>query len=313
MVLQADDGVLDGDGPHLLVKVTAAGADGVDHAAPQPVDDGGDLLDAGAGGPHDADVAGLHHVGEGHRDAGDDAGAAVGAHEQQPLVVGLLLEADLILQGDVVGEGKDVEPHVQGPLDLRGGVLPGGGKEGQVGVGEHLGGFLPAGGLLEVVFLLFHRKVVEEGGGLLQHQFHDLPVLRLHHDDHIAGVGGLGLRGEQAGVAEDILVGVGAHHDRALDDTLQGVDAVGEQHQIDGILVGVLFYDRKQHLRKPPNFYLWRPKHSPKSSLLPFGYASIIACPARGRHLANGINFSAKFIPGCRVSQQNPLPFVQKT
>lgn len=124
-LLDADfrvDRVLDGDRADLLVQVTAAGADSVHNAAAQTVDNSGDFL---------------------------NAGAAVGTHEQQALLVSLLLQADLVFQSNVIGEGEHVQTHVQCALDLGSGVLTGSGEQCQVGIGQDSSGLGPAGSFLQ--------------------------------------------------------------------------------------------------------------------------------------------------------------------
>ena len=91
MVLERHDSVLNGHGADLGVKVAAAGADGMYAAATHTVDGAGDFLDAGARSADDTDVAGVDHVGEGHGHGADHAGAAVGTHKEQALLVRLLL------------------------------------------------------------------------------------------------------------------------------------------------------------------------------------------------------------------------------
>ena len=231
MVLERHDGVLHRHGADLLVEVAAAGADGVHAAAAQAVDHARDLLDARAGGAHDADVAGIDDVREGDGHARDDAGAAVRSHEEEALLVRLLLQAHLVLEWHVIREGEDVEPQVEGALELGRGVLAGDGEERHVGVGELRDGLFPARGLGGAAGgLLLHREVREEGLGLGEHGVQDGRVVALHDDDHVGRVSRGGLVGEQAGGPVDILVGVGTHHDLALDHTVEGVDLVGEQH-----------------------------------------------------------------------------------
>ena len=91
MVLERHDSVLNGNGADLGVKVAATGTDGMHAAATHTVDGAGDFLDAGARSADDADVAGVNHVGEGHGHGADHAGAAVGTHKEQALLVRLLL------------------------------------------------------------------------------------------------------------------------------------------------------------------------------------------------------------------------------
>ena len=83
------------DAADRLGQVVAAGADRLRHAGAELVDARGDLLRAGARRADDADRAAAHDVREAQRDAVDDRGAAVGAHDDEVARVGRALDLEL--------------------------------------------------------------------------------------------------------------------------------------------------------------------------------------------------------------------------
>jgi len=275
VVLERHDGVLYRHRADLLVEVAATGADGVHATAAQAVDHAGNLLDTRAGSAHDTDVARVDDVGEGDRHARDNTGAAVGTHEEQALLVRLLLQANLVLERNVVGEAEHVETQIERALKLGSSIFARDGEERHVGVGQLRDGLLPAGRLSGAAGgLLLDRKVGEEGLGLSEHGVHHGLVVGLDDDDHVARVRSLGLIGKQAGVKEDILVRVGAHHDLALDDTVEGVNLVGQQHQVDGVLIRIwLDHSLEHRLLLFCNFLKDQGRPSSRVTALPYTLA----------------------------------------
>ena len=252
MVLERRDGVLHRDGADFLIEVATTGANGMHAAAAQAVDHAGDLLDAGAGGANDADVAGVDDVGEGHGHGGHHAGAAVRTHEEQALLVCLLLQAHLVLERHVVREGEHVEPQVECALELGRRILTGDGEERHVGVRQERHSLLPAYGLGGTArSLLLGGQIGQEGLGLGEYRVHDGIVVRLHHDHHVAGARGGGLGRQQAGGVIDVLIGIRAHHDLALDHVIQRIDLVGQEHQVDGVLIAVRLDHGLKHRISP--------------------------------------------------------------
>ena len=247
VILEADDGILDGGGTDRLVEVAATCADGMDQASTKAIDDGSNLLDARAGSSHDTDIAGLGDIGERNGYGGDDARAAIRPHEHETLLVCTLLQANLILEGDVVGEGEDVQSLVEGFLDLGSGVLARRGEEGEVGIGKGRECCVPAVNILAVEGLLLNREVGKELLYPSENDIDDPRIIRVNNDDHITGAGSLDLGGKQPRVLKDILISVGPHHDLAFRDVLERVDLVGEQHQIDRVLIAVLLDDGREH------------------------------------------------------------------
>ena len=196
MVLECDDGVLNGDGADLLIKIAATRADCVHAALSQAVDHARNLLDAGSRSTDDTDIAGIDDISKCHRDTRNDAGAAVRSHEEQPLFMSLLLQTNLVLQGNIVRERKDIEPQVECALKLGSGILTRDGEESHVSIGKHRHGLFPArrlGG--DARDFLLYRKVVQERLGLGKHRIDDAFVFGLDNDNHIAGVGSSSLIG----------------------------------------------------------------------------------------------------------------------
>ena len=103
-------------------QVAPADAEAVAHAHPGGVEQAHDLLGAGARGGDEPDRAGARGVGEAERDPADDRGAAVGAHEQHVGLGGRVLERDLVLDADVVGEEHHRQPRVDRVEGLDDGV-----------------------------------------------------------------------------------------------------------------------------------------------------------------------------------------------
>src|SRR3972149_4566543 len=91
-----------GDPADRLAEVVAAGADRLRDADAEAVDEGGHLLEPGAGGGEAADRAAPHDIREGERHAVDDRGAAVGAHDDQTVLARELLQRHLVLEFHVV-------------------------------------------------------------------------------------------------------------------------------------------------------------------------------------------------------------------
>ena len=248
MMLKSDDGVLDGDSANLLVKVAAARADCVHAALAQAVDYAGDLLDTGSRGTNDADVAGINDVGKCHGDTRDDASAAVGTHKEQTLFMSLLLQAHLILQGDIIRKGEDVEPQIERAFQLGSGILARNGEEGHIGIGKHCHGLFPARRLGRGTSSLFlYRKVIQECLGLGKHRIDDVFIFGLNNDDHVTRACGSRLVSQKTGGFVDVFIGIGAHHNLALNNTIKRIDFVGQQHQVDRILISILLNNRFEH------------------------------------------------------------------
>ena len=93
-----------------------------DDADAPAVQQGHDLLRAGAGGGDDADPAGRDHVGEAEADAAEHGGARTGAHHQPAEPAGSVLQRDLLLERHVVAEQQDVQAGGQRLVGLERGV-----------------------------------------------------------------------------------------------------------------------------------------------------------------------------------------------
>ena len=117
---------------YLVVEVAAARPQGVAHPHPGVVEQAAQLLDAGAGGAHDAHRPGAHRVGEAEAHPVDDGRARPRAHDQEAAPGRLLLEGHLLGEGHVVAEDHHRHPGLQGVHGLDEGVRAGDRDEGQV-------------------------------------------------------------------------------------------------------------------------------------------------------------------------------------
>ncbi len=115
-------------------QVAPACPDRLRDATTEPVDERGDLLNPGAGGPDDSDRAASDDVGEAERRSVEDGGSAVGSHHQQAALDRFLLEGDLVLDGDVVRKEHHVKPLSERAARLAGRVRSGDGDQRQVRV-----------------------------------------------------------------------------------------------------------------------------------------------------------------------------------
>ncbi len=133
----------------LLRQVAAARADAVRHAAAELVDARRDLLQAGAGGRHDADGPAAHLVRKAQPDPADDGRAAVGAHDEQALLRSQPLQLDFFFDRDVIAEEEDVLVEVKRLAGDAARVAPCNRDQHETGLGEHLaGGFEGLGAIV---------------------------------------------------------------------------------------------------------------------------------------------------------------------
>ena len=207
-----------GDGADLCLEVAPAGAKGLRHAAAQVVDFGRDGLEAGAGGAHYADGAAPHPVGKAQAHAIDDGRAAVGAHHEQSLRLGGLLEGHLVIQRDIVAVEKDVLAQVHRLARHAGGVAPRRRHQhpaglGQVpgGGGEALGPEVLAGAGAALLEQRIHLPQRGGGGGL---------GLAFNDDQQVIGAGAGGLV-VQAALVQQLAVGGRGHHHTGIGDARQ--------------------------------------------------------------------------------------------
>ena len=198
----------------------------------------GELLGAGAGGADDADVARADDVREGERDVVDDRGAAVGAHHEQLLGDGFLLEALLLLDRDVVAEEHDVDVVVEALVRDAGGILAGDGDDRQVELVIHLDGGGEGRRIVvgAAVLLLFGQQFVDlrKGGG------HDVVVFAPDGDEEVVGGDRLELGRHKAEVVGDVPVEVGAHADEGLLDAVEFLEVLGDEHEGYRVVIGIL-------------------------------------------------------------------------
>ena len=117
-------------------QVAPADADDLRHADAGRVEQAGRLLGAGAGGGDDADRAGGDDVREAEADVAEHRGPAAGTHDEQPQRLAALLELELVVERDVVGEEEDVHAGAERAVRFERRVLAGDGDDRDVGVVE---------------------------------------------------------------------------------------------------------------------------------------------------------------------------------
>ena len=220
---------------HGLGQVAPAGAQGVGDAPAQLVDAGADLLQSGSRGSDHANGAAAHPVGKAQAHAVDDGRAAVRAHDQQPFFSGHLFERRFVIQRDVVAVEEDVLAQAQRLAGHAGGVAARHRDEHPAGIGQHLGRRFQALG--QVVLLDAPAPAGEQLVHLVQGCLGGSAVLRLDDDDQVVGGGSLGFGGQQAGLGQDVLVGLGAHHHAGVEDTRQGGQGSLQLHQDYRVIV----------------------------------------------------------------------------
>ena len=226
------DHVHHGDAADFCVQVTAADADGIGNALAQTVNDGGQLLNAGAGRANDADGARVNLVGKGNRYTLDDAGAAVRAHDRQTLGMCLFLQCLLILDGDVVTEHEHVHAQIQCTVCFQCRISARNGDDSQIGIRQLPQRLIP--GLDTFLALLACRSrilLLEECVSLLQDGIHHALIVDVRNDYHVICRGGHQLFRIQAALLEDILVGWCCHHNGNLLYAFNRRDMVCQQHQ----------------------------------------------------------------------------------
>ena len=224
----------------LVVDVAAAGADRVRHAFAELVDADGHFLHAGARRADDADRAAPHGVRESERHAGDDRGAAVGPHDEEPLLRRQALHRLLLGERDVVAEEEDVQAALQRLQRFGGRVRA-----------RH--GHLRERRALEP--LLAHRdrarRDLDRAGGRLGvaagerrldrlERRRECARLAFDEDHEVGGRRARELRDEQARLAEDVLVRGRAHQERHAREARAARDRLRNAHQGDRVLVEVL-------------------------------------------------------------------------
>ena len=211
-----------GDGADLGLEVAPAGADRMADAAAGARDQARHFLDAGARGADDADVAARHHVGEGERRAGDDRGAAIRAHHHQAALARLALERHLVVDRHVVGENHHVEPERQALRASATAKCPGHRDQRQVGVGHLLHGGADRARACRTPPARPRRPADRSAASPPRAPpVRGRVVARPQRQDEIAGPGRLAFRPQNAGVAQDVLVGGRADEEPGFLDARQ--------------------------------------------------------------------------------------------
>ena len=226
------DHVHHGDAADFCVQVTTTNTDGIGHAFSQTVNDGGQLLNAGAGCTDNADGARVNLVGKGNRYTLDDAGTAVRTHHRQTLGMCLFLQCLLILDGDVVTEHKHIHAQIQGTISFQCRISTRNRDNSQIGIRQLPQRLVP--GLNAFLALLAGCSgilLLEECIRLLQDGIHHALIVDIRNDYHVICRGSHQLFRIQTALLEDVLVGRCCHHNGNLLHALDGRDVVCQQHQ----------------------------------------------------------------------------------
>ena len=214
------------------------------------MDEGGDFLEAGAGGADAADVAAPHHVGEAQRNAVDDGRAAVRSHDQKAVGIGVSLEGDFIGLGYAGAEQHDVEPQPQRLQRLGGGVFARHRDQRQAGAGVPQAHGQAAGqgrlrarggaGCGPVLVKLFR----ERGEGA----FENRGVAAADGHQHV-GRGAFGIAVQQPRIAQQRPVPVGGHHRGRGVHAGRPAQSGRQLHERQGIAVAIADDSRQSNHR----------------------------------------------------------------
>ena len=229
---------------YLCRQISAAGSDCVGNALAQTVNDGGQFLNSGTGCTDDSDGTRINGVGKSNRNALDDSGSAVRSHNNQALLMCLILNLLLIFDGYVVGEHEHVHVFVQCSLRFQCGICTRNGNNCQVGI-RHLSQSLIPGLcslstlLLRIGTSFFCEVLVYSLHQCVQNAF----LFHVCNDYHVVRSSCHQLFCFQAALLEDVLVRRSCHHDGNLVHTLNGGNFIGQKHQSYRIVIASGFND----------------------------------------------------------------------
>ena len=222
------------------LEVAPADAEAVAQPHTGGIEQAHHLLRAGAGRRHHADRTGPHDVGEPEGDATDVGGAAVGAHHQHVGGGRGVLEAQLVVDGDVVGEEHHAQAGGDGVEGLGHGVLTGHRDDGQgrprarsgraEGARRHLVVTASAAGVAGAA------KPGERVGDRRQPGIQTVTVVGPDGDDQVVGAGRVGY--VEAHAAQHVDVQLGRHRHLGGGDARGAGDGAGDLHQAHRVVVG---------------------------------------------------------------------------
>jgi hypothetical protein len=195
----------------------------------------GHFLQPGTRGPHQADRATPHGVGETQADPVDDGGPALRSHHEQPAFAGASLESGLVVEPDAIAENKRVQARREGLLGLGHRVPSRDRDDGEI---------RPRGAA--------HRsdnrarwqdtRWPHSAGTTREGRFRPLQrgadgslVLASDGDHEVVGTSGVGRERPESGIAEGLLVGRRGQHQRRRVNAGQTSRLVGNAHQRDRI------------------------------------------------------------------------------
>ena len=204
------------------------------------MDQGRDLLQAGASRRRQTDAAPAHGVGKAQSGAVDNRGAAIGPHHQQAPLGRRPLQVYLILQWNVIAEQEHVHPLPQRLFRLGPRKPPRHGDNRQIcagirGLGRGQGSGPPLRPLLPGGLPAADLGVKERNGRLGR-----LGALRPHGYHRVVDPEGLYIGPQQAGILQQLAVVLGAHHHGRAVHSLQLPHHAGGHHQGHRIEIEVL-------------------------------------------------------------------------
>ena len=220
---------------HWLGEVAPASAQRVGQPSPQLVDAAADLLQPRPRRGDHANRPAAHAVGKAQPHPVDNGRAAVGSHDQQPLLGRRPLERDLVLHRDVVAKEKDVPTQTQRLAGHASGVAAWHRDQHPLRLGQHLGCRLQALG--EIILLADGPFAGEQPVHLRQRRLRCRLIRGTDHDDQVVGRGGDRLVRQQTGLSENLLVRLGAHHHASVEHAWQSSQRALQLHQDDRVIV----------------------------------------------------------------------------
>ncbi len=197
-----------------------------------------DLLGPSPRRPDQADPAAPDRIGKAKRHTVDDGSPAVGSHHEQALVHGQLFQAQLVLHGHIVGKEHDMEPFIQGVFRFPGRVLAGNRDLHQIGARQVVEGGAKRRRLVvtRMRFLFAVQLLLKRGDQVL----HGHPgLIEFGRDEKIVGRHLLEFGHKHIQHFYQIQIQVGAHADKNLLHPLQFFHLTRDQHEGDGIVIGI--------------------------------------------------------------------------
>ena len=208
-----------------------------------------ELLDAGAGGPDDADRAALDAVREAEADAGEDRGAAVGPHHEQAGRAPARLSATSSARATLSEKRKTFRPASSARCATKAAYGPGTATETRFAAGCSL----TASAMLAA--RAWPRPFPRRRFGAADEPRHQAilrgreraTVFAGERDDHVERRRRLEVGARESRLREEIQVGGGSHHRVGRDDVRHCAEIAGNAHQPRRVVVGSAANDDTMH------------------------------------------------------------------